>query len=476
VEDNSDCDDAMASINPDATEVCDGLDNDCDALTDDDDPSVSEGLSVFYADSDSDGLGDPATTVERCDPPPFYVSNADDCNDSSAAIGEASDWYTDGDFDGFGVGEVFTACFGSPGLAAVDGDCDDGDGDIFPGATDYCGDDIDHDCGGSDDGPGSCINLEPQDVLGTITCTEDEGAFTVEGTHIRVAYNDKGFWWDDATEAGFDMLPSARLDLERSWAAVSYPGISMDALMVELDGEGYSIGIPLPSDDFEVECAQQIAVGDVVGAIHRYKKTWTSFGPTQHLTIEKTELWNKSGEAMLVHFEVTPNFFMGSETVKIQRLMDPDIDADLATSEYESEFTHAPGDPATFASGAISDWTIGWGSCSSNGKTGGDDLPSTLWSVGEAVDLCDPDGEIGDFRIGYSTTGIASLSDPMSSAFIMTIGATMERAENEWDDEGEAMCGDYWGHWMSPALDGTCTTSGGGGGIVIPPDILIPTP
>jgi hypothetical protein len=58
----------------------------------------------------------------------------------------------------------------------------------------------------------------------------------------------------------------------------------------------------------------------------------------------------------------------------------------------------------------------------------------------------------------------------------MTIGATMERAENEWDDEGEAMCGDYWGHWMSPALDGTCTTSGGGGGIVIPPDILIPTP
>ena len=42
VVDNTDCDDAVAAINPGATEVCDGDDNDCDKLVDDDDPTVDK--------------------------------------------------------------------------------------------------------------------------------------------------------------------------------------------------------------------------------------------------------------------------------------------------------------------------------------------------------------------------------------------------------------------------------------------------
>ena len=48
----TDCDDTDAVINPDATEVCDGLDNDCNGDIDD---GV---LNMYYADGDGDGYGD----------------------------------------------------------------------------------------------------------------------------------------------------------------------------------------------------------------------------------------------------------------------------------------------------------------------------------------------------------------------------------------------------------------------------------
>ena len=51
-----DCDDSDAAVNPGATEVCDGIDNDCDGLTDSADDSVT-GTSTFYADADGDGYG-----------------------------------------------------------------------------------------------------------------------------------------------------------------------------------------------------------------------------------------------------------------------------------------------------------------------------------------------------------------------------------------------------------------------------------
>ena len=49
-----DCDDNNADINPDAEELCDGVDNNCDDEIDND---VTDALT-FYEDYDEDGFGD----------------------------------------------------------------------------------------------------------------------------------------------------------------------------------------------------------------------------------------------------------------------------------------------------------------------------------------------------------------------------------------------------------------------------------
>jgi hypothetical protein len=64
VPDNTDCDDTNAAISPAAVEICDALnlDENCNGLTNDADPTVT-GQSTFYADTDGDGYGDPLNAL-----------------------------------------------------------------------------------------------------------------------------------------------------------------------------------------------------------------------------------------------------------------------------------------------------------------------------------------------------------------------------------------------------------------------------
>jgi hypothetical protein len=76
----SDCNDDNAAINPDAAEVCDGIDNDCNGQTDE------NGANTYYQDYDGDGYGNSTVSTQVCSQPQGYVSNNTDCNDSDNKI------------------------------------------------------------------------------------------------------------------------------------------------------------------------------------------------------------------------------------------------------------------------------------------------------------------------------------------------------------------------------------------------------
>ncbi len=158
--DNTDCDDTRAAVFPGATETCNTLDDDCDGFTDEDDASDA---STFYADTDSDGFGDPASTTRACSVPSGYTADDTDCDDTRAAVNpgatescnsldddcdgstdedDASDagtWYADVDVDGYGDATMSTrACSVPSGYVADNTDCDDGASAVNPGATEAC--------------------------------------------------------------------------------------------------------------------------------------------------------------------------------------------------------------------------------------------------------------------------------------------------------------------------------------------------
>jgi len=162
-----DCDDAEPAVHPDASEICDDIDNDCDTFIDeeDDDIDTSSG-ALGFVDADGDSYGDPETETFVCD------------------LEEA-------------------------GLVQYGTDCDDEDSDAYPGAPLWC-DGADNDCDGTADNPTGTATWIATDgtredwttsfgtssVLVAITIDEDGelglcggtwyGSLTVEGANVAI--------------------------------------------------------------------------------------------------------------------------------------------------------------------------------------------------------------------------------------------------------------------------------------------------
>ena len=143
---SDDCDDGNVDIHPNATEVCNGIDDNCDgALDDTTDPTVAP---TWYLDSDGDGDGDVSQTLTQCTMPSTHVDNTDDCNDSDATL-NADDQDSDG----------FSTC---------DGDCDDND--PVANLSDVDGDGM-NSCSGdcNDNDPSIYLNVERPATVLTMT-------------------------------------------------------------------------------------------------------------------------------------------------------------------------------------------------------------------------------------------------------------------------------------------------------------------
>ncbi|HEU4614666.1 MAG TPA: putative metal-binding motif-containing protein [Kofleriaceae bacterium] len=186
-----DCDDQDAAVHPEATEICDAVDNNCDGAIDDADPAVDLTMAgTFFRDADGDGVGVASETKKACVKPADYAASSGDCDDGAAAIhpgaaevcdqidndcdalvdiddpdldtSTAQTFYPDLDHDGYGAGTAMLACNAPSGYVLVDGDCDDADGSSHPGGTELC-DGADNDCDGGIDGtaaqPNQCSAL-----------------------------------------------------------------------------------------------------------------------------------------------------------------------------------------------------------------------------------------------------------------------------------------------------------------------------
>lgn len=77
-----DCDDLDPDARPGAVEVCDGVDNDCDERID----VAAVDATTFFRDADTDGFGDPDTTVLACDAPPGTTADGTDCDDHRSDV------------------------------------------------------------------------------------------------------------------------------------------------------------------------------------------------------------------------------------------------------------------------------------------------------------------------------------------------------------------------------------------------------
>ena len=182
-----DCNDAVAAINPGATEICDAANTDenCNGLADNADSGAADsGKSNFYADADSDTYT-VATATRYCDIVSGYlalVSASIDCNDNNAAINPGvteicdlantdencngladnadsgaadlgkSNFYADADSDTYTVATATRYCdivVGYVASVSAPIDCNDNDAAINPGATEICdAANVDENCNG----------------------------------------------------------------------------------------------------------------------------------------------------------------------------------------------------------------------------------------------------------------------------------------------------------------------------------------
>jgi len=147
-----DCDDDDPNTYPGATELCDRRDNNCNGLVDEGCPCTDNDNDGFFVQSYCGSSLDCDDNNSAVNPGALEVCDGVDNNcDGQIDEGVTSTFYQDNDNDGYGNWIVSVdACSAPAGYVSNDTDCDDTDAGINPAACDIKNNGIDEDCDGVD--------------------------------------------------------------------------------------------------------------------------------------------------------------------------------------------------------------------------------------------------------------------------------------------------------------------------------------
>ena len=268
-----DCNDHNVTIYAGAPELCDGLDNNCNGLVDD-----NIITTTYYLDQDGDGYGNSAVSVDTCltAVPAGYATNGLDCADQNASFypgaaelcdgldnncnGVADDatvtftYYADNDGDGYGNNDLTldTCATAAPvGYVGNALDCNDADAAASPAALEIC-DGLDNNCNGlideevpvftyylDSDGDGfgtsnsvqqNCVDLLPFGyVVNNLDCNDTNPAISPNAVETADSL-------DNNCNGLIDEPISSTRDL--TLQAKVYPNPIRDILTIQFAGEG----------------------------------------------------------------------------------------------------------------------------------------------------------------------------------------------------------------------------------------------
>ena len=245
---DGDCDDDDVDVFPGATEVCNGVDDNCDDV-------VDEGVTTtFYADTDGDDFGDALSSTEDCSAPSGYVTDNTDCDDGDREInpdatevcddvdnncdsaideGVTTTFYADTDGDSYGDALSSTDdCSAPSGYVSDNTDCDDTNGSVNPAASELC-DGLDNDCDASTTEDGLASFLDSSGVSSDVTSIfSGDVSLSSDGTYTLC----DGTW-----TVNLDIDADITIESAGGAAVTTLDGSAVGSV---LDiGDGYSVSV-----------------------------------------------------------------------------------------------------------------------------------------------------------------------------------------------------------------------------------------